>query len=255
MPVLIDQAEEATPGSDIWIASVSGVGDASVVFEDDGETGYFYAYQANDGPILDAVHIYNVDDVTDRDRPSVYKIGWSPSGRQALLLINGYPHAVFDFDRKQGWCRTGFPPSSNAWSVDGHAWHDSCLGYFDGPSLDVPDVASFAAEVAQNRSLWTIRGSGGYPALETAEGARAQPFWSSRALAAEVVATVPDYQGFEIVEISWEAFESRWAPGLEQDGIVVGINWSGPNASGYDWSADDVVRDVNAVLSKADSKD
>lgn len=81
-------------------------------------------------PILDALHIYDLASVKDREHPSEYKIGWSPSGRQAVLMINGYPHAVFDFDGKKGWCRSGFPPSNERWSPDGHDWDESSLAKF-----------------------------------------------------------------------------------------------------------------------------
>lgn len=129
MPVMIDQQVEARPGEDIFLGSASPTGQGTVVFEDNGETAYFYACQP-DGPILDALHIYNVGDVADASRPSLYKVGWSPDGRHALLLINGNPHAVFDFPRKQGWCLGGFPPSKGAWSRAGHDWDEACLAPF-----------------------------------------------------------------------------------------------------------------------------
>jgi len=130
MPVIIDQVEEGRPGDERLLGSEADNGQAAVVFEDDGETGYFYACPSVKGPILDALHIYDVASVVDRDQPSEYKIGWSPGGRQAVLLINGQPHAVFDFDRKKGWCRSGFPPSNEKWSLDGHDWDDACIAYF-----------------------------------------------------------------------------------------------------------------------------
>jgi hypothetical protein len=35
-----------------------------------------------------------------------------------------------------------------------------------------------------------------------------------------------------VVKISWPDFRDRWRPGLERDGLLVGINWSGPRAHG-----------------------
>lgn len=130
MPIVIDQVEHATPGSSCFLGSVSADGRAAVVFEDDGDTGYFYACGSAQGPIFDSLHIYNVKAVTDRSRPSEFKIGWSPSGRQAALLVNDTAHAVFDFDRQKGWCRTGLPLCNKKWSLDGHTWDESCLAYF-----------------------------------------------------------------------------------------------------------------------------
>jgi hypothetical protein len=132
MPIVVDQIEQSKPGDELLFGSQPERGGAAVFFEDDGETGYFYACETVNGPILDALHIYNVAAIRDRDRPSEYKIGWSPSGRQAILMINGYSHAVFDFDGQKGWCRSGFPPapSNGKWSLDGHGWNESCLASF-----------------------------------------------------------------------------------------------------------------------------
>ena len=104
----------------------------SVVFEDDGETGYFYALDATllDQPILDTLHLYNVDDVTDRESPSRLQIVWATDGLKAALVINRYPHAVFDFQAKRGYCRTNFPPPTSDWSKDGHAWTDKAIELF-----------------------------------------------------------------------------------------------------------------------------
>jgi hypothetical protein len=132
MPIIVDQVKQSTPGEEFLVGSQSEDGRAAVVFEDDGETGYFYACETVNGPIFDALHIYDVASVKDRDRRSEYKIGWSPSGRQAMLMINGHAHAVFDFDERKGWCRAGSPPPSNnnEWSADGHEWDESCLERF-----------------------------------------------------------------------------------------------------------------------------
>ena len=104
-----------------------------VVFEDDGDTGYLYAVEVgrSEQSILDAMHIYNVHNVTDRHKPSTIRIGWSRDGLKALLTINDYPHAVFDFQSQNGYCRTGFPPSNESWSLNGHAWSDEALALFE----------------------------------------------------------------------------------------------------------------------------
>jgi len=106
-----------------------------IVFEDDGETGYLYAldFARTDNPIVDALHIYDVAQVEDRDRPSCVQLAWSRDGLKALLSINGYPHGVFDFAARRGYCRTGFPPPAGAWSAQGHEWDDNALRLFDQP--------------------------------------------------------------------------------------------------------------------------
>ena len=124
---------EFYPGTEAFLDSASGENNYAVVFEDDGTTGYFYALDTSrpDQQILDAMHIYNANNVTDKEKISVAKILWSEDGSQAALLINDYPHAVFDFSGKRGYCRTGFPPPSESWSSDGHEWNDKALEFFD----------------------------------------------------------------------------------------------------------------------------
>ena len=106
-------------------------GTLSVVFEDDGETGYFYAldYSSASQPIQEAVHIYDVMSVVGRDRPSVVRIAWSADATKASLWINDYPHAVFDFAAKRGYARSNFPPPRK-WKSHDFSWDDQILKYF-----------------------------------------------------------------------------------------------------------------------------
>src|SRR5262249_35901123 len=102
------------------------------VFEDDGRTGYFYGLDlSREGqPIVDARHIYNVEQVTDRAAPSVIQIAFSADGLKVALIINQYPHAVIDFAGKGAYCRTGFPPPSDKWSEYDAAWDDTAVELF-----------------------------------------------------------------------------------------------------------------------------
>jgi Protein of unknown function (DUF2750) len=94
--------------------------------------------------------------------------------------------------------------------------------------------AAFARDVAAHRRVWTVCDDGGYPAPMTASGRRSWPFWSNLARVRRILATVPAYAGFRPVEISWEAFRDDWLAEIESDGLLVGVNWSGPRAVGYD---------------------
>ena len=134
MSIIVTAEEEILVGREVVIEGPAPDSPFTVLFEDDGTTGYFYAWdlEAEGNKIQDAVHIYNVNDVTGRDRPSVVKIAWSKDSQKTVLLINGYPHAVFDFSARRGYCRTGFPPppSNGVWSVAGHQWDDSAIELF-----------------------------------------------------------------------------------------------------------------------------
>jgi hypothetical protein len=105
-------------GQDTFIESCPSTVDNAVVFEDNGETGYLYAIERTSEEkmkVLDAVNIYDVDRVTDKDIPCEVKIYWNDDFDKAALLINDFCHAIMDFKNKTGSCRTSFPPSSGNW--------------------------------------------------------------------------------------------------------------------------------------------
>lgn len=134
MPIHVTAIDTLQVGEPIVIEGPAPAGPYSAVFEDDAETGYFYALDTsrNDGPIEDALHIYNVANVSDRSLPSEVKIGWSQCHSKAVLLINGYPHAVFDFAAQRGYSRSGFPPPDpdSPWGRHPHDWDDAATELF-----------------------------------------------------------------------------------------------------------------------------
>lgn len=123
------------PGDQTFAAEDAPGGQYSAVFEDDGETGYFYPFDLarQDNMIRDAIHIYNVASVADKDRPSTLAIVWSKDCLKCALLIDGCPYAAFDFATNRGFCRAGLPEfrtrpkcfcpsSSHTWSDEAVAW-------------------------------------------------------------------------------------------------------------------------------------
>ena len=109
------------------------------VFEDDGKVGYFYGLdrRLGDQSIIDGVHVYHVSTVLDHPTadldvhvPCDAEIAWSPDQQRVALLLNGRPHAVFDFASKRAYCRSNFPPGSR-WSASGHAWDDHAADFLD----------------------------------------------------------------------------------------------------------------------------
>lgn len=114
-------------------------------------------------------------------------------------------------------------------------------------STSATQAAAFYTEVLREGSAWTVRDAGGYPAPLNASGERAQPFWSLRSRAERVVADVPAYEGFTVEEVPLAVFRERWLPGMGVDGIRVGLNWSGPRATGYDLTSAEVEQNLGAV--------
>ena len=66
--------------------------------------------------ILDSLHIYDVASIVDKHISSNIKILWTEDQLKAILSINNYYHAVFDFERRAGYCRNGFPESNSTWT-------------------------------------------------------------------------------------------------------------------------------------------
>jgi hypothetical protein len=99
---------------------------------------------------------------------------------------------------------------------------------------------AWRADVRAKGKLWTLEDDQGVPAPRNEDGKRATPFWSTRSRVENVIASVPAYAGFRPRELTLEEFRTRWLDGLERDGLLVGINWSGASATGYDVEPHDV---------------
>lgn len=109
-------------------------------------------------------------------------------------------------------------------------------------------ASAFYKEVARTKVVWTVKDDRGFPAPKTSSGRRAQPFWSSRSRAERIIKNVPAYKGFMPHEISWSDFESRWVLSLIKNNFLVGVNWSGPKAVGYDLEPERVMNSVKALI-------
>lgn len=116
-----------------------------------------------------------------------------------------------------------------------------------GMSTGAAQAAAFYEEARAGGAVWTVRDDAGIPAPMNGEGVRAMPFWSKRSRAERVIVNVPDYAGFEPVQVPLSEFLERWAPGLAKDGLLVGLNWSGPRALGYDVTPDEVAARLMAT--------
>jgi len=121
----------------------------------------------------------------------------------------------------------------------------SVLGTIDHMSVSAAQADAFYREVVEHSTVWGVRDTDGFPAPETPEG-RAMPFWSLKSRAERIVAAVPAFAGFEVVGMPLDEWRARWLPGLQRDGIRVGLNWSGDSARGLDLPAGDVERNLKA---------
>ena len=111
----------------------------TVVFEDEGVAGYFYAcdrsQQTQEASILDAMLIYNVGSLQDPETERLAAVEWSKNGLQAVLYLDGTAQALFDFAQRSGYCRMNFPNfvagQNDQWQKASHAWSDAALKRFE----------------------------------------------------------------------------------------------------------------------------
>lgn len=107
-------------------------------------------------------------------------------------------------------------------------------------SLSAAHAAAFRREVPREGRVWSIRDAAGCPAPADPAGRRAMPFWSKLSRAERVIAAVPAYRGFAVVEIPVGDWLAGWLPGLRHDGLRVGVNWAGTRATGFDLAPTEV---------------
>jgi hypothetical protein len=119
-------------GDKSFVDSASPTNSFATFFEDDGDTGYFYAVEQQDTnlAILDALHVYNARSVPAADTRLHLTIIWSRDGLKSALLLDNVPQAIFDFAAKRGYCRSGCPPPSSSWPDAGHQWSDGAMELF-----------------------------------------------------------------------------------------------------------------------------
>jgi hypothetical protein len=118
-------------GNSITLECPSSKTSFAVIFEDDGETGYFYGLDLENKkqPVLDSLHIYNVQDILDPNVSVKLEILWSEDGLKSGLAINGFIHAVFDFEARKAYCRNNYPPPDRKFTKS-HKWNDEALELF-----------------------------------------------------------------------------------------------------------------------------
>jgi len=137
VPTVVESAADTTP--------------FAALFEDDGKVGTFYAIDTrldDRASVLDSVYIYHVTSVlnhptTELDvyTPCNVEITWSADQQRVALVLNGVPHAAFDFEKKRACCKSNFPEGSS-WSIDGHSWDDGAVSFLESLSSDVPQPES-----------------------------------------------------------------------------------------------------------------
>lgn len=107
-------------------------------------------------------------------------------------------------------------------------------------SATAAQAEAFFSEVLRGGEVFGLGNAQGFATPEIEPGRRAMPFWSRRSRAERVRSTVLEYRSLRVVALPLEQWRDVWLPGLARDGLRVGVNWSGPRASGEDLAPDEV---------------
>ena len=121
------QEKQWVPGEDLFLESFALENPYGVVFEDDGEAAYLYAVEKEggeaEGPaikILDALHVWEAEDAGEVPEgaapPRPLLIIWSRDWMKCALVIDGFCHALFDFEAHGGYNINEFPPPNAIWT-------------------------------------------------------------------------------------------------------------------------------------------
>jgi hypothetical protein len=122
-------------------------------------------------------------------------------------------------------------------------------------SQSASQAHAFYRDVAKSRTMWTVRKGDIFASVQKPNGTTAVPFWSTLSRVQKIIKTVPVYSGGEPVEVPWDEFLSKWIPDLRKNQWLIGVNWSGKHATGYDLEPDWVLTCVNAVEHESSNKE
>lgn len=71
------------------------------------------------------------------------------------------------------------------------------------------------------------------------------PFWSTQNRVDKIIKTVPVYKNFYVEELNLRQFK-KWCKFLKTQNQLVGLNWSGKKATGYDLEPDDILDTIKS---------
>jgi hypothetical protein len=105
---------------------------------------------------------------------------------------------------------------------------------------------TFFREVAETGDVWSLGDGQSMFVVLSESGARVFPLWSSRRRAQRIVDTNRGYASCKVLGSSWSNFLDNWVAILERDGILVGVNWTGAHASGFEMPVKLLVSQIEA---------
>ncbi|WP_331763384.1 DUF2750 domain-containing protein [Streptomyces anulatus] len=106
-------------------------------------------------------------------------------------------------------------------------------------------AAAFFRDVRENRVVWLVRDDDGSPTHLSADGTRSLPFWSTSPRARRAAKTWG--RGLRVDSMPLHTWRDLVLPDAARDGLVIGINWSGPRLVGWSFTSREVLNRLAAA--------
>lgn len=105
-------------------------------------------------------------------------------------------------------------------------------------------AAAFFRDVRASRMVWLVRDDDGSPTHLSADGTRSLPFWST-SLRAQRAAKIWR-GGLCVASMPLDTWCDLVLPDAAGDGLVIGLNWSGPRLVGWSFAPREVLNRLAA---------
>ncbi|ROQ71501.1 uncharacterized protein DUF2750 [Streptomyces sp. CEV 2-1] len=100
-------------------------------------------------------------------------------------------------------------------------------------------AAAFFGDVRQSGVVWLVRDDDGSPTHLTVDGTRSLPFWPTSARAQKAAKIWG--RGLRVESMPLDTWCDGVLPDADRDGLVIGINWSGPRLVGWSFTAEEAL--------------
>jgi hypothetical protein len=105
-------------------------------------------------------------------------------------------------------------------------------------------AAAFFRDVRESRVVWLVRDDDGSPTHLSADGTRSFPFWSTSPRAQRAAKIWG--RGLRVDSMPLDTWCDLVLPDAARDGLVIGINWSGPRLVGWSFTPREVLNRLAA---------
>ncbi|UQU67559.1 DUF2750 domain-containing protein [Couchioplanes caeruleus] len=107
-------------------------------------------------------------------------------------------------------------------------------------------TAAFFQEIARHQVIWYVRNDQGSPAPMTGSGDRAMPYWSSEVRAQRAVSV---WGGdLRVASMTLQTWRDQDLPQLAEEGLRAGLNRTGPNLVGWDFTVAETLNRLDRAL-------